>query len=180
MAPSPLRIASRWLSRLRVAHASPCGRIHSYGWVDPAGKLHVMDGREDHVQWAGKYLRTIKHSKVPDWEAEITDKYPRIQDEFLDDRVNSLAFAFLFNEGWVRVTTPTVLQTKAIRPTTPAWAKVMELLTEGAAEGCVESEGTAFVNEDGTDKKIPVWRLIEMLGSKRQQDDFYQALMSRT
>lgn len=170
------RVASRWL---RLAHANPCGRIHSYGWVDPGGKLHVMDGKEDHVQWAGKYLRSIRHTKVFDWETEITDKYPRIQDEFLDDQVNRLAFGHLIGDGWIRVTTPTVLQAQAIRPMTPAWLKVLELITEGATEGCVEAEGTVYVNEGGTDKKVPVSKLVGMLGSRRQVDDFYEALMTR-
>ena len=173
---SATRIARKWASR-RWAHLNPCERVHSYGWIDPTGKLHVMNGSENHVEWAGKSMAGSPQAEQ--WEAEIRVKFPRIQDAFLEIQVAEKAFSSLLSDGWVRVTSPTVLQAVDIKPHTPPWLKVMSLLIEGATEGCVNPEGTAYVNIRGGDKKIPVWELVDMLGDKRSQDDFFAALLNR-
>ena len=173
---SATRIARKWASR-RWAHLNPCDRVHSYGWVDPSGKLYVMNGTENHVEWAGKHLSGSPQAEQ--WEVDIRSKFPRIQDEFLETQVAEKAFSYLLSQGWVRVTSPTVLQTWDIKPHTPPWLKVMSLLIEGAGEGCVDPEGVAYVNSRSGDKKIPVWELVDMLGDKRSQDDFFAALLNR-
>lgn len=137
----------------------------SYAWIDPHGEIHETGS--DHEDWAYRFVQ-----RFPDMKREA---------ELEGDASSVLLF-----RGWIRVGNFTAMQVWDERtPSTAAWRAAVDMV-----RGCVVQnlsldlfQPRVFLDKMDVTEKAAVYSIadfIERFGGKRENDAFFEALLSRT
>ena len=161
--------------------ASNCSQVSfSLAWVDPAGKVHYLDGKVGHPQWAQEYL--FKHPGDMARTQIFADLKKHLGEELAVSRAAIDGVNTLLNLGWIKVSNPTEIQVwEHTTPTPQAWHAVAEIVAECVGEGHLPPEDDRLIVwTHTTSHYMTPGDFVSKYGGNRLTDQMFKTLMSRT
>lgn len=150
--PSATQVAARHAS-------SPCDTdTHGFAFVDPMGKVHLLD--MSHDRWARDYLDDHPELGVPWYQG----------------------MGGLLSLGWIRVANATHMSVGALdRVSDAAWRAVLTMLVDCVGRG-LDPEATVFVDHGIGEDRTSRWTVAgfaRKFGGRQYEDAVFEAALSR-